>query len=186
MNYQLLLTTSRAENKRRSLLQKVNELALLPAGFSHGEGVPIQDRSIAQAEEFIWLAAQLELDADVFPNLDGGCAVAFYRGEERVEVSISANGDRFELRVERGIGFQYEDVIEPLENASLDVILDQIYRLESINKDTWKLFESSTSDSLTEQLGDFETQSAKTQPSQPAILLTEKVDSRFLWQPALA
>ena len=92
-------------------MTKLHKMAELPVGFSHGEGVPVRLEAINHAEELILLASDLKLEADVFPNLDGGCAVAFYNGEARLEVSVSPDGNKLDLSAEHGIGFQFEGVI---------------------------------------------------------------------------
>jgi len=175
----MLLTTSPFEDKRRILTEKVRQMANLPAGFSHGEGQPVTGIAISCAENFISLASDLELEADVFPNLDGGCAVAFYKEMEKVEVSISPTGDKASLIFERGIGFQFEDVIPPIENVEMTEIWDQALKLRGLNE--WKLSASSISGTLTAPLEDFETSSAKTLQNliYPQLLLTEEAGSRY-------
>jgi hypothetical protein len=153
----LLVTTSHKEDKRRILTTKVRGFADLPLGFSHGEGIPVSGLAILVAEQFIFLASLLELDADVFPNLDGGCAVAFYNGEESVEVSVGPKGERLDLRMEHGIGFQFEDVQPPAENVSPEFAAEQIYQLSQLGNWPWKLYASSTSAISTEQENDSET-----------------------------
>ncbi len=125
------------EDKRRILIEKVRQMANLPIGFSHGEGQPVTKIAILCAEKFIDLASRLELQADVFPNLDGGCAVAFYKDSEKVEVSISPEGDKADLIFERGIGFQFEDVIPPMENVGITEVMEQALKLRGIDK--WRM-----------------------------------------------
>ena len=48
-------------------------------------------------EELVLASAQLQLRADVFPEPDGGCAVAFYRGEQKVEVRVHSDGQNFDF-----------------------------------------------------------------------------------------
>src|SRR5437660_1400810 len=97
-------------------VQKLRRMRELQAGWSHGAGVPVTDAAIRTGERFVALAFQLQLKVDVFPDPDGGCAVAFYSAENRVEVMVPPTGaEPFGLRVERGIGFQFEDVIAPTD-----------------------------------------------------------------------
>lgn len=144
----ILFTTSALEGSRRALTTKVRKMAELPVGFSHGDGIPVTNEAINSAEDLILLASDLELDADVFPNLDGGCAVAFYKGEARVEASISADGTKLDLRAEHGIGFQFEDVIPQAENVGLVEVINQVTMLKILDTEIWKLSASSTSGSL--------------------------------------
>lgn len=182
----MLLTTSPLEDKRRILTEKVRQMANLPNGFSHGEGQPVTEIAILCAENFINLASQLELEADVFPNLDGGCAVAFYKDSEKLEVSISPEGDKADLVFERGIGFQFEDVIPPMENVGITEIMEQALKLRGLDK--WKLSASSISGTLTAPQEGFEILSARMPQNQthPSLLLTEEVGSRYLILPVPA
>jgi hypothetical protein len=184
----MLLTTSPLEDKRRILTEKVRQLANLPIGFSHGEGRPVTGIAISCAENFINLASQLELEADVFPNLDGGCAVAFYKNSEKIEVSINPEGDKANLIFERGIGFQFEDVIPPMENVGITEILDQALKLRGLNSDIWKLSASSISDTLTATLEGSEILSARMLQNQthPPLLQTEEAGSQYLILPVPA
>jgi hypothetical protein len=179
--YTMILTTSPLEDKRRILIEKVRQMASLPTGFSHGEGRPVTETAISRAEIFINLASQLELEADVFPNLDGGCAVAFYKDSEKIEISISPEDDKTDLIFERGIGFQFEDVIPPMENVGTTEIVDQAMKLRGLKNDIWKLSASSISVTLTEPLEGSETLSARTPQNQtpPPSLLMEEAGSRY-------
>ena len=187
-NYEILSTTSGQERKRKILTKKVRMMASLPPGFSHGEGVPVREEAIARAEEFILLASQLELDADVFPNMEGGCAVAFYKGEGRVEVSIGPDGNKFDLRFEHGIGFQLDDVVPPTQDAGFDQVVEQILTLWIFDEAIWKLYASSTSEISTELAGDSEMSFLETLPSRQSPLLLQMVEggSRSSMLPVLA
>jgi hypothetical protein len=177
----MLLTTSPLEDKRRFLTEKVRQMAYLPSGFSHGEGQPVTGNAILLAEGFINLASELELEADVFPNLDGGCAVAFYKETEKVEVSIGPEGDRASLIYERGTGFQFEDVIPPMENVGYPEVFEQAIKLRGLNNYLWKLSASSISGTLTARLEDSEISSARTLQNliHPQLLLTEEAGSQY-------
>ena len=111
------------------LLRKLRRFADFQAGWSHGSGVPITNVAIAEAEKLVLEAAQLQLKADVFPEPDGGCAVAFYRDEQKVEVRVHSDGQHFGLRAERGIGFQFENTIDPIENATRSQIYGRLIPL---------------------------------------------------------
>jgi len=58
-----------------------------------------------------------------FQGLDGECMVALYRNDECARVIISPSG-LLGLRIERGLGFQYTDVIPPSD----DVGRMEVYR----------------------------------------------------------
>jgi hypothetical protein len=169
MNF--LLTTNSYKDRTQVLTRKVRQLADLPLGFSHGEGLPITRPAIENAERFIMLASRYRLDADVFPNLDGGCAVAFYKNSERTEISIGPQGELIDLRVEHGIGFQFTDVIPPVDNVELADVINQLERLWRLDNDIWKLSASSISVNLTERSGGFGTLSTKTHQNPKGQLL---------------
>lgn len=135
--FSILRTTSPLESSRQQLTEKLLKMADLPNGWSHGEGKPVTVLAIVAAQRYVTLASQLNLRADVFPNPDGGCAVAFYSGEELVEVSIDPEGKRLSLRAERGMGYDFENTIEPIEHATSRQVYDQVLRL--IENDIWKL-----------------------------------------------
>jgi hypothetical protein len=139
----VLATTSAGiyEDPQR-LAAKLRRFAQLPAGWNHARGIPVSAQAIRLAERLVAVVCALGLKADVFPSDDGGCVVAAYRGEERVEISVNADGTQFGLRAERGLGFNYEDVIEPIENASVEDISRQILRL--VREVEWNLLVSST------------------------------------------
>jgi hypothetical protein len=132
----------------------------LKPGWSFGEGLPVSPAAAALAELYLLLVSGRELRAEVFPNPDGGCAVAFYRGDERVELCIHADGLNVDMTVERGIGFDYEDSIEPVMSASLEEIMPQLVRLS--RGERWSLRGSLTYGSTTRMFGAFDTPSSET------------------------
>ena len=149
--FAILTTTARGESARRSLATKLRQMAELPHGWNYGDGIPVSRVAIAVGERFLLLAARLGLKADVFPSPDGGCAVAFYSGEDRVEVSIGGDGSGLELRVERGIGNHFEDVIPPMENAQVRDVVNWVLWLAP--EDEWSLLASSAYASSTAPVG---------------------------------
>lgn len=148
--FAILNTTASDENEaaRRRLTRKLKQLGDLEEGWSYGEGVPVSPLAIAAAEEFLFLAARLGLQADVFPNLDGGCAVAFYRENDCVEVSIHPDGRTVGIRAERGIGAEFDDIVPPRDNAQAQDAIKQVLRL--VPEGEWSLRASSTYASSTE------------------------------------
>ena len=139
--FSILTTSSALEETRKQLTDRLKQMADLPHGWSHGEGAPVSWLAIGVAQRYVAMASQLNLAADVFPNPDGGCAVAFYRGDEMVEVAVSSDGQRLALRAERGIGYEFENIIDPIEQASSQQVYRQILKL--IENDLWKSFEPS-------------------------------------------
>jgi hypothetical protein len=147
-------------------------MAKLPVGWSHGEGIPVDRSAIALGEIFVYVGTVLELEVDVFPNLDGGCAVAFYREDVRLEVSINSTGN-YDLRIERGLGPYFDDVIPCKENAHRDLILHHLFRLAEHHR--WSLPGYSTYASTTVVRGASGIWSTKTPPRSPVnLLLTDE------------
>lgn len=128
------------------VFRKLRAFATLPVGWSFGAGLPVATTAIAVAERVISLAESLELRTDVFANLDGGCAVALYRDDDKFEVNVSADGRRFGVSAERGIGFPFDVLIEPLEDLP---VAELSTRLMAIIDHPWKSFEYSISGSST-------------------------------------
>jgi hypothetical protein len=179
--YMLLLTTSPLEERRRILTKKLDQMASLPGGFSHGEGFPVTKASISKAQQLVRWASDQGVDADVFPNLDGGCAVAFYKGVLKVEASISPNGNRVDLRIEHGIGLQFETLIEPRENVSRTEIENILLELRGLNNHIWKLSAYSTFVNTTEPLGAFGICSSRTHQSKPTLPMVKGGSQSSKW-----
>lgn len=178
--FSILLTTSRLENSRQQLTDKLKAMANLPHGWSYGEGEPVTAAAIAVGKSYIAMASQLNLKADVFPNSDGGCTVTYYNGDELVEVSISPDGERLSLRGERGIGYDFENTLKPIECATARQVYDHILRLTE--NDIWRSFAHSIYASTDPKYGAFETWSIETHrrlwTERP--LQTDAADFRFL------
>lgn len=147
----ILNTTARNEGARRTLSRKLQRLGELPQGWNFGEGVPVSSLAIAVGEQLLVMAARLALQADVFPENDGGCVVAFYHDAERVQVSVSPDGRLVELSAERGIGPHFEDVVPPIENVRDQDVQTQALRLAT--EAAWSLLGSSTYASSTKEAG---------------------------------
>ena len=156
----VLFTTSATEDNRLALTRKLHQMSQLAEGWSHGEGGPVSEGSISVAESFVRFGSELGLKADVFPGLDGGCSVAFYREDESVEVSINSEATALSLAVEKGIGFDYIEVVPQSEDVETEYVLACILSLRDIER--WKLSVFSTSDYLTETVSDSRTSSTET------------------------
>ena len=178
--FSILRTTSPLESSRQQLTVKLRKMADLPYGWSYGEGKPVTALAIVAAQRYVTMASQLNLRADVFPNPNGGCAVAFYSGEELVEVSIDPDGKRLSLRAERGMGYDFENTIQPDEQATSQQVYNQVLRL--IENDTWKLSVPSIYASTGQMFGAFEIWSTETHQRlwTERPLLTDVGGSQFL------
>lgn len=95
---------------------KLRRFGDLPDGWSHGRGIGISQGVIAKAYEILSFGTQLQLRAEVFAGLEGEVAVALYQSDVCVQVTVNPDLS-MGLRVEKGYGFQYEDLIEPSERV---------------------------------------------------------------------
>ena len=166
--FTILQTSSRLEPMRVALTRKLRAMADLPEGWHYGQGKPVTDFAMVAGQRYVVMASQLNLKADVFPNPDGGCAVAFYSRDQLVEVSIGPDGNRLNLRAEKGLGYDFENLIEPLENATPEQVYGQVLRL--LEHDTWKLSVSLISASTSRTCSGFGISSTRT----PHPLPTER------------
>lgn len=164
-NLVLLLSTTRDDEQTSRLMGKLRRMADYPAGWSHGEGERISLDAIQTAKSLVLWAELLDLAADVFPNLDGGCAVAFYNVDERLEVNVDSSGAKLNLHVERGIGFDYEVITAPTDDVTRDELIEQLLRLRNLK--IWKLSEFSTFASSIGVHGVSEMSSTRTPLGQP-------------------
>lgn len=182
MTFQILSTTASLDNERerRRLVRKLSQFGNLQSGWSHGEGDAVSVVAIAAAEEFLFQAARLGLRADVFPNLDGGCAVAFYRGTDCVEVSIHRDGASFGIRVERGIGAEFDDVTPPRDGASRQDAINAVDRLVPEAEWSLRVFSTSASSTLSDNASVILPFGIRRSPPIPAPLQTAVGGSQSL------
>jgi hypothetical protein len=139
-------------------------MVTLPTGWSHGEGLPVSPMAVAVAtSQLVHLAFTFDLTADAFPNLDGGCAIAFYNRDRAVEVSVAPDGCTFDVRVERGVGFAFEEVVAPVTGTDLRTVVTHVRRLLGAQ---WSLLASSTYGSSTNTEDVLGMLYSETQPSQ--------------------
>ena len=109
--------------------------------------------------------------------------MAFYSGEDTVEVKVHADGRNFRLSAERGIGFQFENIIDPIDYATESEIDRQLMKLAI--GDLWKSYEFSTSDNLTKHVSVFVIPSTKIPRGNKALQMDAGV-SRYSIPNALA
>jgi hypothetical protein len=158
--YSVLNTSGKQEDLRRQLTEKLRGMSALPNGWSYGEGVCISKEAINEAAFFVYVATDLGFKSEVFPNLDGGCAVAAYEGDETLEISVRPDR-RLCLRIEKGFGMDFEDVVPPTEDVSVD---EAVTRLVEFRNDIWS-FASSIYETSTQTGEDLETLFIEIHPS---------------------
>jgi hypothetical protein len=130
----ILVTTSPYENQRRKLVLKLRAMEKLPKGWSFGEGLPVSPFATQLGATMVMIVCDAGLEADVFPNLDGGCAIAAYGdGDGKVEVSVRPTG-QLDLKVEQGFGCDIEEV-SAVPHADLTQIVNQI---DMLPRSPWK------------------------------------------------
>jgi hypothetical protein len=102
------------------LQRKIDEYVALPVGWHYGEGVPMDQTIIDGIRDLGYYAALFGLKADAFPLLSGGCSVAFYSGDDRMEILIDPVGPPT-MVWEHGKGFDFTEeppfALETMENA---------------------------------------------------------------------
>lgn len=157
-----------------TVVDKLEAFSALRNGWSHGEGIPADPRAISAARSLIAVGTSMGLGCDVFPNIDGGCAVAFYEDTTRLEISVSPGGSSFDLRAERGIGFDYEEIFAP---ASVDSMILAALAIQSLfpRGSGWSSFASLIYGSSTVESSGFGTSSS-------AILIGDPAT----WKPLMA
>jgi hypothetical protein len=102
------------------LQRKIEEYLSLPTGWHYGEGVPMDPSIKESIKDLGYYAALFGLDADAFPLLSGGCSVAFYSADDRMEIIVDPSSPPI-VRWEHGKGFQFTEeellALPTLENA---------------------------------------------------------------------
>jgi hypothetical protein len=170
--FSVLITTSAQEVQRRKLVRKLNAMTALPHGWSYGQGIPVSPFAALLGATVVMIVCDSGLDADVFPNLDGSCAVAAYGGRnDKVEVSVHPTG-QLGLKVEHGFGFDFEEVVA-VADAKLPAVINEITNL--LPRSPWKSSGFLTYVSTIEPADDSGTQSTETPESLRGLsLLTER------------
>jgi hypothetical protein len=136
IEYELLSVTQSELPSRSPLARKLWSFSRLGPGWSHGEGLPVSAETLECAEGFVELAASLQLRADVFPGLEGDCAVAFYGENRCVEVVIRpASPLTLDLHVQERRDGRFRH-IEVKENSEVSNVVAAITALVPA---TWKL-----------------------------------------------
>ena len=157
---ELLLESADSDRNPDPLTRKLRTFQNLAPGWSHGEGQQVDPDAIRIAEEFVKIATLLQLRADVFPGLHGGCAVTFYYDDRSVEVIVDPTHPTvFGLHVEDGVGLQFTTV-ESKEDASHEEAVRHILQL--VPDYSWMPFVSSVFGNLTAQSGDSQMWSSST------------------------
>jgi hypothetical protein len=129
------MTTSPQENQRRKLVRKLDAMKTLVPGWSYGQGLPVSPFAAQLGSMVVMVVCDAGLDAEVFPNLDGSCAIAAYgKCDDKVEVSVHATG-QLDLKVEHGFGFDFEEVLAVVD-AQRDQVYDELTKL--LPRSPWK------------------------------------------------
>jgi hypothetical protein len=100
--------------------RKIEKYRALQIGWHYGEGVPLQESIIQDIQNLTHYAALFGLDADAFPLITGGCSVAFYSNDDRMEITINPTAQPV-VSWEHGKGFNFTEeqpsVLQTLEDA---------------------------------------------------------------------
>jgi hypothetical protein len=170
-------TTHRVVDPPDPLIRKLRAFARLKTGWSYGRGLQIGENVIAKAEAIYRESYRPQLRAEAFPGTNGEVLLVFQRGDLSVHVTVNHDLG-LDLRMERGIGFNFEDVIVPLERVDEKTVRDHIATLAREN--AWTLRESSTSFIITSDSDDVSIPLSKILPHQTTArsLLTEVAESQ--------
>lgn len=147
--YRVFLTATDRSGDRDPLTQKLRSFARLQNGWSYGRGRNISQPVIDKAEKLLEFGTQLHLKAEVFPGTDGDVVVGFHAGDDCVQVTVNHDLS-LGLRIERGHGADYEDVIAPIERVQDEALVYSSIVGLTRDDDAWKLLESSISSTLVE------------------------------------
>lgn len=149
----VLFATDVTDMGADAMTRKLQGFAHLRPGWSFGEGVAVSGDAISVAAGLLKWASQLTLKADVFPGLEGECMVTFYRGDDAVRVIVYPDRtDSFGLRIERGRGPDFTNVVEPSEHVSRGDVYKHVVRLLANDEHAWILRAYYTSGTTTRQL----------------------------------
>jgi hypothetical protein len=145
--------------------------------------MPVSPFAAQLGATMVMVVCDAGLDADVFANLDGSCAVAAYgKCNDKVEISVHPTG-QLDVKVEQGFGFDFEEVLA-LADARLEIVIDQISRL--LPRSPWKSSGFLTYASTSESVEDSATPYTGT-PGNPTglTLLTDEAGFQSSTLPAL-
>jgi hypothetical protein len=148
------------------VLAQLESFGRLPAGWNFGEGIPVPRDVRDRARIVASFGDVFGLTANMAPGSDGSVALAFQQNLDFVEVTISPD-NVVELRVDRGIGFDFERIREREPVALVDV-WDALRNLMAGT--TWSSQESSIQSTSTQTLGGSLT-SLSSHPPEPGYQL---------------
>lgn len=133
----LTSTTSEAVSATE---QKLRGFSSLSEGWHFGEGHGPTITAMKVAAQVLRASSGLHVSSDVFPGTNGSVAVAFYRDERCVEVTVDPDGG-LAVFVEEGLGFSFHLVCEIPQAKWSDIIL-QLTALARPQR--WSSFDLST------------------------------------------
>ena len=131
------------------LLTKLERLASLPEGWHYGDGSPTRHEITITAIDLYHQMAKYGLKADAFPWPNGSLSLVYYNGDMCVEIDIHSK-DEWDLIVEKGYGFEYDEIHE-VSDASFEDIEQAI---TSIMEPLWYSPESFIKNFTIMNLGD--------------------------------
>ena len=156
----------RAELPR--LQQKLRRMREFQTGWSYGEGEPVTQEAADAAEILLERILLMGLEADVFANLDGGCAAVAYRGDDTIELSVSSDGVLETATTERGTGPEFEVIdyaLHPTEEHVAKILVKLLMRAS--REVECGSSESLTLSIMTADANDSEIWSTGTRPDHP-------------------
>lgn len=133
------------DEDRDPIAERIRSYRELPAGWNYGRGVAATAKAVAAALRLHRHGVGLGLETAAFPEETGGVVLAFYSGEDTLEVVVTADG-AYDVRRERGAGTDFEVAFD-LEEVSAQEVVGIITRFSGLPK--WLSFGSLTPTSWT-------------------------------------
>ncbi len=108
------------DNSPDPIENKIRSFRELSDGWHFGEGGPPSEDIIKQALEVCQIGKRYSLKCEVFPTVDKGVTVAFYDGDQCIEVTVTGE-NKLIVSHEQGIGFDYEEVYYKDNASEIDI-----------------------------------------------------------------
>ena len=153
------------------VIEQINELGNLEAGWDCGRGSAISKDVIAGAIKIANLILAYDLKSEVHPNSNGGINIGLYSDDIFLDIIINPDLS-ISLVKEAGIGFDYTTIFEE-ENVSEDELISQTKILAFENSFQCFSFEQYTFGDTTHTNDDLaETPSVTTREESPFSIKT--------------
>lgn len=114
-------TPEKQEVNKDETLLKIESFLTLPIGWDYGQGVPSTKNVTRKAKQIFSLAKLKGFSSEALPKTDGGIIMVLAKGEFFLDVVIKPDLT-LDVRIEKGIGEEYEVLFEDEDVAKADVL----------------------------------------------------------------